>query len=62
MIADTEAIVTELFMKGRKPKISLAFILQSFVKLPPEDIRLNATYLFIMKIPNKRESCYNQKI
>ena len=61
MIADTEAIITELFMKGRKPNISLAFISQSFVKLP-EDIRLNATYLFIMKIPNKRESCYNQKI
>ena len=52
MIADTEAIVTELFMKGRKPKISFAFISQSFVKFP-EDIRPNATYLFIMKILKK---------
>ena len=47
-------IVTELFMTGRKFNILLAFMSQSYFKVP-NDIRLNATHCFIMKIPNKRE-------
>ena len=47
-------IVTELFLRGRKLNISLAFISQSYLKVP-RTIRLNATHYFIMKIPNKRE-------
>ena len=61
-IADMEAdkklspVVTELFLKGRKLSISisLVFISQSCFKVP-KTIRLNATYIFIMKIPDKRE-------
>ena len=60
MIADIKSnkkvspIVTELFLRERKLNISLVFISQSYFKVP-KTIRLNATYYFIMKIPNKRE-------
>ena len=47
-------IVTELFIRGRKLKISIVFITQSYFKVP-KDVGLNYTHLFIMKIPNKRE-------
>ena len=47
-------IVTELFIRGRKLNISTVFITQSYFKVP-KDVRLNSTYFFIMKIPNKRE-------
>ena len=47
-------IVTELFIRGRKPNISIAFITQSYFK-SPKDVRLNSTHFFIMKILNKRE-------
>ena len=60
MIADMiiskklNSIVTEMFIRGRKLNISLAFIMQSYFKVP-KDVRLNSTHFFIMKIPNKRE-------
>ena len=60
MIADIinntklNSIITELFIRGRKLKIYLAFITQSYLKVP-KDVRLNSTHFFIMKIPNKRE-------
>ena len=60
LIADMESnkklspIFTELFLRGRKLNISLAFISQSYFKVP-KTIRLNATHYFIMKGPNKRE-------
>ena len=47
-------IVTELFIRGRKLNISIVFITQPYFKVP-KDVRLNSTYFFIMKIPNKRE-------
>ena len=47
-------IVTELFIKGRKLKISLVFITQSYF-VSPKNIRLNSLHYFIMKIPNKGE-------
>ena len=47
-------IVTELFIRGRKLNISIVFIMQSYFKVP-QDVRLNSTHFFIMKIPNKRE-------
>ena len=47
-------IVTELFIRGRKLNISIAFITQSYFKVP-KDVRLNSTHFFIMKIPNRRE-------
>ena len=48
------SIVTELFIRGRKLNISLAFITQSYFKVP-KDVRLNSTHFFIIKILNKRE-------
>ena len=47
-------IVTELFIRGRKLNNYIAFITQSYFKVP-KDVRLNSTHFFIMKIPNKRE-------
>ena len=60
MIADMinnkklNSIVTELFFRGRKLNNSLAFITQSYFKVP-KDVRLNTTHCFIAKIPNRRE-------
>ena len=45
-------VVTELFIRGRKVDISIAFITQSYFKVP-KDVRLNSTHFFIMKIPGK---------
>ena len=47
-------VITELFIRSRKPNISIVFITQSYFKVP-KDVRLNSTHFFIMKIPNKRE-------
>ena len=47
-------IVTELFIRGRKLNISLAFITQSYFRVP-KDVTLNSTHFFIMKISNNRE-------
>ena len=47
-------VVTELFIRGRKINISIVFITQSYFKVP-KDVRLNSTYFFILKIPNKKE-------
>ena len=47
-------IVAESFIRGRKLNISLAFITQSYFDVP-ENIRLNSTHFFIMKILNKGE-------
>ena len=46
-------IVTELFVKGRKQKISLVFIQFYFAVL--KNIRLNWTHYFVIKITDKRE-------
>ena len=60
MIADMinnkklNSVVTELFIRGRKLNISIAFITQSYFKVP-KDVRLKSAHFFIMKIPNKRE-------
>ena len=60
MIADMinnkklNSIVTELFIRGRKWNISLAFITQSYFKVP-KAVRLNSTHFFIIKITNKWE-------
>ena len=48
------SVVTEMFIKGRKLKHSLAFIMQSYLRVP-KDVRLNSTHFFIMKILNKIE-------
>ena len=47
------SIATELFIWGRKLKISLVFITQSYFKVP-KDVILNSTLIFILIIPNKR--------
>ena len=59
MIADMinnkklNSIVTDFFIRGRKLSISLAFIRQSYFKVP-KDVRLNSIHFFIMKVSNKR--------
>ena len=47
-------IVIDLFIRGRKLKISLVYIIQSCFVMP-KNIRLNCTHYFIMKISNKKE-------
>ena len=60
MIADImtskkfQSIIKELFIRDRKPNISLVFITQSYFSVP-KDVRLNSTHYLIMKINNKRE-------
>ena len=49
-----QSIVKELFIRCRKINILLVFIIQSYFSVP-NDIRLNSTHYFIMKINNKRE-------
>ena len=44
--------LTELFTRGSKVKISIAFITQSDFAVP-KNIRLNSTHYFIKKVPNK---------
>ena len=48
-------IVIELFIRGRELNIYIAFIIQSYSKVPKE-VRLNTAHFFIMKILNKRIS------
>ena len=47
-------VETELFIRGRKLNISLAFIMQSYFDVP-KTTRLNYTHNLIIKILNKRE-------
>ena len=60
MIADMihnnklNSVVAELFIRGRKLNISLAFFAQSYFKVP-KDVRLNTTHFFSTKIANRRE-------
>ena len=55
MIADImtnkrfHAIIKELFIRCRKPIISLVFITQSYFSLP-KDVRLNSTHYLIIKL------------
>ena len=42
-------IITELFIRGRRLNISIAFIPQSYFAVP-KNIRLNSTLYFAMKI------------
>ena len=48
------SVATELFIRGSKLNFSLVFITQSQIKVP-EDVRLNSTHFFIMKLLNKRK-------
>ena len=43
-----------MFIRGRKLNISLVFITQSYFSVQ-EDVRLNSTHYFIMKLSNERE-------
>ena len=43
-----------MFIRGRKIIICIVFITQTYFKVP-QDVGLNSTHFFIMKIPNKRE-------
>ena len=45
-------IVNELFIKGRKLKVSTAFITECYLAVL-KDVRLNSTQFYMMKIPDK---------
>ena len=45
-------IATELFVRGRKLIISLLFITQLYLPVT-QNIKLNSTHYFVMKIANK---------
>ena len=47
-------IVTELFIRGRKPNTLFVFITKSYFPVPKNN-KLNYTHYFIVKIPNKGE-------
>ena len=47
-------IIKQLFIRGRKPNISLVFVTQSYFSVPKE-VRLNLTHYLIMKINNRKE-------
>ena len=55
MIADRiqnkklNSIVTDLFIRGRRQNISLAFITQSHFKVP-KDVRMNSTHFLPQKV------------
>ena len=44
-----DSVVTELFIRGRKLRISLVFITQSYFKVP-KDARLNTTHFLLQKL------------
>ena len=52
------SIVTDLFIRRRKPNISLVFIAQSYFAIQ-KNIRINSIFYFVMKIPNKKEIQYD---
>ena len=54
VIKKLNPIETELFIRGRKLNISVVFITQSYFTVL-KSIRINSTYYFIVRIPNKRE-------
>ena len=60
MIADVmnnrklNPVATEFSITGRQLNISIAFVTQSYIKLPKEVI-LTTTHFFIIKSPNKKE-------
>ena len=47
-------LVTGLSMRGIKLNISLAFITQSYFKVP-KDVRLSSTHYFTLENSNKRD-------
>ena len=49
-----QVIIKELFIRCRKLNESLAFIIQSYFRVP-KDVRMNSTHYLIMKIHNRRE-------
>ena len=54
IIKKRNPVVTELFIRGGKLNINLVFIMQSYFSIS-ENIRINSTDYFIMKIPIKQE-------
>ena len=49
-----DSILTKFFIRGRKLNISCDFNTQSYFQVP-KDVRLNTSYFFIAKLPNKTE-------
>ena len=57
-------IVTELFIRGRKPNISIVFITQSYFNVP-KDVKLNSTHFFYYENSKQKRTsanCYKSLI
>ena len=50
-----DSIMAELFIRGWKINITIAFIIMKLYLKVPKEVGLNSTHFFIIKIPNKRE-------
>ena len=50
---EVNAIVTKLFIRGRKLNVSLFLIMQCYLVVP-KNLIINSTHYFIMKISNER--------
>ena len=55
IIINNKGLISMVTESGKKLNISLAFIAQSYFKVP-KDVRLNSTHYFIMKIEKIKES------
>ena len=55
IIINNKRLISMVTESGKKLNISLAFIAQSYFKVP-KDVRLNSTHYFIMKIEKIKES------
>ena len=54
------SVVTELFIRGSKIKISLLFIMQSLFEVP-KIVRLNTKHYFIIKAQKKKKKKKKKK-
>ena len=54
------SVVTELFIRGSKIKISLLFIMQSLFEVP-KIVRLNTKHYFIIKAQKKKKKKKKRK-
>ena len=55
IIINNKRLISMVTESGKRLNISLAFIAQSYFKVP-KDVRLNSTHYFIMKIEKIKES------
>lgn len=53
-ISKTQQMISEFFIRGRKKMLSMAYLTQSYFKVP-KIIRLNINYLILLKLSSDRD-------